>query len=417
MDLTLAVGYLGLTILFVVASALAMRANTRFARALAEQHALVRFLPTSDPGRLSASVGGLSIKLEKGAEGLEVQVSGVRRGVMLRHRTVTLSPGSRRAARPLPEVEDPFELGAPDFDQTFTTGGAAISALALFGAAERRLLLDLAREGFVVVHVSEGELFALLRGDLSDPAEVARRLSSILPRLTALEPRADLMPLMLEHVRADPVPGFRERCLVELLNQADPSARAAAISIARGSGHPPMELAAAVATADASAARSALTRGGAGSGLISGALGALACDPSSAEARCALGLELLRAASPAVQAAGARLIAETGAPGDTEAEEALLTASEGADPLSLPVIAEALARVGTVRSVPSLHALERASLDGFTRGRLEQARLAIQARAQGAEAGALTLSGVAPKAGALSVSTEAGAVAMAGSDR
>lgn len=398
--------------IFVVSVAVQFKASDRFARALAEQRAQIRFWPTSSPGRLGASEGGLSFDLFAVPPGVEVVVGGVPRGVELRHVSAALRPG-RVGLRPLlPEVEGPIGLGDPDFEFSFSAGGQALSALALFGATQRRLLMDLASEGFIVQGMRDGELFALLRCDHRNPAAVARRLSAALARLSCLEPR-DELPALLEHIRVDPAPGFRERCLVELLTQADQSARSAAISIAKASGHPPMELAAAVAAADASGARIALRRGGADSALISGSLAALASASASADERRALGLELLSATSPAVEAAGAHLIAEAAAPGDAEIEAALLAACEGADPLSLPAIADALGRVGTVASVPALHDLERASREAFTRGRLEWARRTIQTRARGAEAGALSLGGQEPQAGALTVSLEAGGVALA----
>ncbi len=118
-----------------------------------------------------------------------------------------------------------------------------------------------------------------------------------------------------------------------------------------------------------------------------------------------LGLRLLSAGGVVLRARGLELVRSSCGPGDAEAERALLGLSDPGSTDERLTLIQALGQVASVAAVPRLQALARRG-SGETTRRAREAIQEIQARAVGAEAGAVRLSPELPQEGAIRVTDQ-----------
>jgi hypothetical protein len=327
-----------------------------------------------------------------------------------------------------------MELGDPLFDARVRLRGSPELACAIFGAENRRLVLQLVQgrlEGPVAPMVElEGTAWlanGTLEVGLSERADLPTRacLFEALPRLIAiargLVRPPDLVDRLAHNLRHDPLPAVRQTNLAVLVERHRDHPRAqealldalgdrseeirlrAALAVGER-GHPTLfDIASSDQSDDQRAGRAITALGEHLSGEQAEAIlvqalrtrrlaTAQACieDLGRRGGTGAVDLlsRVLAVEKWALAAAAARAL---GATGQAAAETPLIEALAGGSPDVLLAVAEALARVGTAAAVMPLRAAsDRLGEIAFRRA-ARQAIAAIQSRVEGASPGQLSL--------------------------
>ena len=306
--------------------------------------------------------------------------------------------------------ERDLEVGDPAFDAEVAVHGDAASAVAALTQEARVAARALICDGYAV---QRGTVHFACRRGARDAAElvVAARRAIWLAGLLA---SSETIPRRLAaQASGDPLPGVRRRALERLADGfAELPETAAALAAALGDADPGVRVfaAARLGAAGEPTLLDLLADAQVPDGVVVEALAALA-GRLPAERAVALLVESAPGRGAAVLAAAAGSLTTPAGPGAEEALVGLLGHEEREVRLA---VAAALGRVGTTAAVAPLRAVVAAHpLDLGLRGGASEAIAAIQARADGAAPGQLSLAG--GEAGTLTLADDhgSGRVALA----
>jgi len=360
-------------------------------------------------GRLRGVDVEVRLEPARGGWATTIEVSGVPRDFRL----TTLGAGTE-VQRAL--VGRGLETGDSTFDDTFWLRGDERLMLAAFDHRTRGAVRRLTRE-VRELRLGAGSLCVRLWWRLPGKEELRGILDTLLelarPLASGAGQSAEVDARLFHNAFSDPNSRVRAKNLRVLLERADGAVRADAIAAALHHEQAELRFLGAQATGGvawqtmAELARDQRN----GPALRLAALKHLPPALVPRAIRVEVALSCVGRPDPALAALAARLLGAAAESGDARIEAILVGILERADAEVKLGAAEALGLMGTVRSVASL--LELEAVGGALATGARRAVRAIQSRAEGAEAGALSLSVAGGDSGALSYpAAEEGALAL-----
>jgi len=359
-------------------------------------------------GRLRGVDVEVRLEAVRGGWATTIEVSGVPRDFRLT--TLGAGTGVQRAL-----LGGGLQTGDSTFDDTFWLRGDEHLMLAAFDHRTRGAVRRLTRE-VRELKLGAGVLSVRLWWRLPGRDELRAILDTLLelarPLAAGGGPNAEVDARLFHNAFADPNSRVRANNLRVLLERSDGAARADAIAAALHHEQAELRFLGAQATGGvawqtmAELARDQRN----GPALRLAALKHLPPALVPRDIRVEVALSCVGRPDPGLAALAARLLGDAAESGDPRIEATLLGLLERADVEVRLAAAEALGMMGTVGSVAPLLALEAAG--GALATGARRAVRAIQSRAVGAEAGALSMSTPIEDAGALSFAAEEGALAL-----